>query len=41
MQNMTVKDQRMYTNIVLFGVHTEYYLKAIDGINDKEFHRVG
>lgn len=38
MKNITVKDNRMFANIVLFDMHTEYYLKAIDGISDKDAH---
>lgn len=32
--SIKVKDQRLYSLIVLYDMHTDYYLKAIDGISD-------
>lgn len=38
MENVTVKDSRMYSLGVLYDMHTDYFGKVIDGISDKDAH---
>lgn len=38
MEKDKVKDSRMYSLIVLYDMHTDYFAKVIEGISDKDAH---
>ena len=37
-KSLIVKDSRIYSNIVLHDMHTDFYIKALDGITDESAH---
>ena len=39
MDATTVKDQRMFSLIVLYDMHTRYFRSALDGIRDEDAHK--
>jgi hypothetical protein len=36
MENKNVRDTRMYSLLVLYEMHTDYFLRALDAIDDKD-----
>src|SRR5687767_457223 len=38
MENKNVSDSRMYSLLVLYDMHTDFFYKALDGIQDKDAH---
>ncbi len=38
MDAATLKDNRVYSLVVLYDMHTTFFSKVLDGINDKDIH---
>ncbi len=38
MNAATLKDNRVYSLVVLYDMHTTFFSKVLDGINDKDIH---
>src|SRR5690349_7953275 len=39
MQQISVKDQRMFSLVVLYDMHTTYFRNALDGFSDEDAHK--